>query len=110
MIHLKGSRAQTYRCAAPGCTWATEPQLFLCLTHWHKVPADLQRDVWSAYRAHPDRSPTRDMLMKDMPWVQSAHAVVSHLAKAQAREVPTVFLDAARRIRFGAMAAHVELG
>lgn len=98
MIHLKGSRAHAYRCSVPGCCWATEPQLFMCLTHWRKVPADLQRDVWGAYRALPDRTPTRATLMRDLPWVTAADAALSHVTSALGIEHSSVFRDAASRI------------
>lgn len=99
MNHQKGSRSHAYRCSLPGCCWATEPQLFMCLTHWRKVPADMQRDVWGAYRALPDRAPTRAMLMQSRAWVKAADVALAHVATAQGLEPPTTFRDAMQRIQ-----------
>lgn len=54
----------THTCHAAGCSTTVEPKLLMCLRHWRKVPRDLQRAVWRAYRAGQeiDKNPSRDYL------------------------------------------------
>lgn len=86
MLFPKGSRANTHACEAKGCMWATEPRLPMCANHWLRVPSRIQADVWNAYRAMPQRTPTRDELMSDLDYVSAVADAIEHLAAADGRD------------------------
>jgi len=40
----------SHTCHAIGCKIKTKPEMFMCLSHWRKVPKELQRAIWRYYR------------------------------------------------------------
>ncbi len=98
MLFPKGSRANTHACEAKGCMWATEPRLPMCANHWLRVPSRIQADVWNAYRAMPQRTPTRDELMSDLGYVSAVADAIEHLAAADGRDPSNRYRLAADQI------------
>jgi hypothetical protein len=39
-----------HECHWPGCQKQVPPAMWGCRTHWARIPADLQRKIWKAYR------------------------------------------------------------
>jgi hypothetical protein len=39
----------THRCHAEGCTTIIPPRLLMCMSHWCKVPHEIQARIWKAY-------------------------------------------------------------
>ena len=39
-----------HQCHAPYCMVRTKPQMFACLNHWNKLPADLKTAISENYR------------------------------------------------------------
>lgn len=43
--------AHTHNCAAAGCQKQIPLNLLMCMTHWRMVPAPVQREVLTSWRA-----------------------------------------------------------
>ena len=84
-MYAKGSRAQAYRCAVPGCCWATEPRVFMCLSHWRMVPMDMKSDIQNAYRSTGENTPTRDALLRCDAYVLAADAATRFVSEREGR-------------------------
>jgi hypothetical protein len=62
----RASQARTHRdssgiahyCHVSGCKIQVAPKYLMCMGHWRRVPADLQRAVWRTYR--PGQEVTKD--------------------------------------------------
>lgn len=44
------SRRTTHRCYAPWCTKNVENRRLMCLSHWRRLPKDLQKPIWTHYK------------------------------------------------------------
>ncbi len=44
-------RPNLHRCAVPGCPCDIPRHLLMCMDHWRRVPAPLQREVTAAWKA-----------------------------------------------------------
>jgi hypothetical protein len=99
MIHMKGSRARTTKCQAIGCTWATEFNLPMCQGHWNKVPTQMQRDYWAAFRAFPNKNPDRAQLMGSEAFVEAVANTIEHIAHAEGRVTDNSYRAAANALR-----------
>ncbi len=49
----------THPCAAPGCSKALTPGLFMCARHWAQLPRAVQRDVCRTWRRLSERRTLR---------------------------------------------------
>lgn len=38
-----------HTCHATGCTTEVPPRMFMCRTHWRKVPKRMQDAIWAEY-------------------------------------------------------------
>ena len=67
-----------HRCHAVECTVPVKPEMLMCAKHWRKVPRQLQRAVWKAYRVGQcdDKRPSRD-------WLAAADAAIKAVARAE---------------------------
>lgn len=39
-----------HTCHADGCTMPVPPKMFMCRTHWFKLPKRLRDRIWATYR------------------------------------------------------------
>ncbi len=39
-----------HTCHAFECTKVVKPEMFMCLSHWRRVPRELQKRIWALYR------------------------------------------------------------
>lgn len=39
-----------HTCHAAGCSIVIPPKLFMCRTHWFKLPQHLRNSIWAEYR------------------------------------------------------------
>jgi hypothetical protein len=66
-----------HTCHARGCEVPVKPELLMCYAHWRKVPSQVQRAVWAAYRPGQcdDMRPSKD-------WHLAADAAIGYVAKS----------------------------
>lgn len=64
-----------HKCHARGCTVKCKPEFLMCPSHWSKVPPDLKRAVWAAYRVGQcdDKRPSRG-------WLHAADMAINAVA------------------------------
>ena len=41
---------QRHQCPVSGCTAQLPRSIFMCRTHWHQVPKNLQTKIWVTWR------------------------------------------------------------
>lgn len=51
------NRRNVLTCVILSCTHAVTPGQLMCPAHWRRVPADVQREVYSAHRALRSATP-----------------------------------------------------
>lgn len=73
----------THFCHAIGCYTPVSPQLLMCEPHWRKVPPELKRAVWLAYRSgqEVDGKPSE-------AYLAAAHDVVAAVRNMERRRSP----------------------
>ena len=69
------SMAAPHYCHVPGCRRPVAPCFLMCLGHWRRVPAPLQRRVGAAYRRGQER--TKD---PSPAWMTAAAEAVAAVA------------------------------
>jgi hypothetical protein len=52
----------THTCHWPGCTRQVKPAMFMCGSHWFKLPLNLRNEVWAAYRPGQEETKNPDRL------------------------------------------------
>jgi hypothetical protein len=54
------SQGQTraHHCHWPGCDRQVPPAMWGCKIHWYRLPAEIRRDIWNAYRPGQERTQT----------------------------------------------------
>jgi len=94
MLYSNRSRFEVCLCEANGCTWAASTRLPMCLKHWHQVPGPMQTDIWSAYRAMPQKTPLRPELMESLRFTAAMAVAVEHVARAERKPEANAFREA----------------
>lgn len=53
-----------HRCHATGCTVAVPPKMFMCRSHWYRLPKPLRDAIWAEYVPGQEtrKDPTRAYL------------------------------------------------
>ncbi len=71
----------SHTCHARGCTNHVPPSMLMCRAHWAKVPASVQRAVYSTYRRGQcnDMRPSRE-------WHEAASAAIGFVAVLEERK------------------------
>jgi len=61
-----------HKCHVPDCSRSCAPKYLMCASHWHRVPCDLQLDVYKHYRSGQcdDKRPKLD-------WMIAAHRAIN---------------------------------
>lgn len=74
----------THRCHATGCRVVVPPEMLMCRAHWARVPREIQRRVWGAYRKGQcdDMRPSR-------AWLDAADDAIAAVAALEGRTAPT---------------------
>lgn len=51
-------------CHATGCKQAVPPRMFMCRTHWYRLPKAMRDAIWAAYRPGQEirKDPTPEYL------------------------------------------------
>lgn len=75
------------KCGAVGCGWLADAGLFMCLTHWRRVPSKMQNDFWSAYKAAPNSG--RKMITVDC--LGAAADAVEYLAEKDGKSIENTY-------------------
>jgi len=70
-------RLPLHTCHWPGCTVEVPPRLWGCRAHWFKLPAQIRKDIWAAYRPgqENDESPDESYLIavrKARDWIKKS--------------------------------------
>ena len=67
--------AIAHHCHARGCRTKVKPELLMCGRHWARVPFQLRRAVWNAYRPGQcdDKQPSAE-------WRAAAKAAIDAVA------------------------------
>ena len=65
-------------CHAEGCDVPIPPKLLMCLTHWRRVPKELQQAVWANY------VPGQEIFKNPTPeYVQVARTAIAAVAEKE---------------------------
>lgn len=75
-----------HTCHAINCERAVPPKLFMCLSHWHKLPKATRDAIWDTYRRGQeiDKKPSTEYLL-------TAARAILWLAKLEKQ--PQKYLD-----------------
>jgi hypothetical protein len=72
-----------HTCHAFECTKVVKPEMFMCLSHWRRVPRELQRRIWALYR--PGQCDDKNI---SNGYALTAKAAIVAVAKLDGKTVP----------------------
>lgn len=75
---LRGGEHRDHACHWPGCTKQVPPATWGCKPHWYKLPQDLRRRIWRAYRVGQEKTktPSREYVevaREAQDWIMANH-------------------------------------
>lgn len=85
-----------HRCHARGCLVRVKPEMLMCRMHWLRVPGQIQRAVWRAYRVGQcdDKNPSE-------AWHEAAIAAIAYNAILDDEIVTVKELEALKKFGWG---------
>lgn len=72
-------KPRTHTCAATACQRLIPVNLLMCMDHWRRVPAPLQREVWRTFRRQ-DQVPAPEFLAARRDYLAAVQAAVDAVA------------------------------
>lgn len=63
-----------HTCHANGCQTSVPPKMFMCRTHWFKLPKSLRDNIWATY------VPGQEITKTPSPeYLEAAHEAINYL-------------------------------
>lgn len=73
----------SHTCHAFECSKAVKPEMFMCLSHWRRVPKETQRRIWALYR--PGQCDDKNI---SIGYARTAKEAIVLVAKKEGKAVP----------------------